>query len=278
MCERNPHSALFNTKTNEIIRPGCNTYGCPECGPKKARKLGEHLKKYLEDWDHIRFWTFTMSNKYHEDENEHYRDLMNIWSKFITYLRRSKSLRKKQQKFQFIRVIERHKSGYMHLHVFISEYLPYEVVNPIWESLCKEYCKTEEHCGQSFVKGLKNAGFVSFYVTKYVTKAVVQLTERVRRWGTSHGIKIFPVKKTSGLWIYLDVRLGVCEALEKSGLIHPSLFILCNHNSTNEKMHSVSSSVEEMFNEQLFDYTACKIVHPETAYTEHIDLQDMMHK
>ena len=247
MCNRNPYSTLLNMDTGQSFKTGCNSYGCPECGPRKARKLAKFLKIYLTNWQYIRFWTFTMSNKYHENEDEHWKAVMEVWRRWLIYMRRSPSLRKSQREFEFIRVVELHKSGYVHLHVFVNQYIPWEVANPVWENLSSEICKTDRKAGNTYVKGVKNAGFVANYVCKYITKGIAVLSGKVRRWGSSHGVKIFPKKEKKGSWVYLYVKSDLCEAMERADLLLPTLFISQIHNFTDPCRDPPDLILQELF-------------------------------
>ena len=232
MCNRTNNLYLINTKTGQEIPVNCNTYACPTCGPKKAWKLKKYLQKYLETWKHIRFWTFTLSSELFEDEESHHQALSACWTRFVTYLRRNKSLYKKQREFKYVKVYENHKSGFWHCHVVVDQYLPYSVVQPIWEQICQEYVCTEKHAGQSWVTGEKSAKTAAFYVSKYVLKSALEIVRIVRRYSTSHGIKLFPEKTSSGDWICVRNDRDLWEQVERLLRSIPPLLVMSKNNST----------------------------------------------
>ena len=218
--------------TGKSFPAGCNSYICPECGPVKARKLGKYIRKYIERWKVIRFWTFTLSNNYCKDEQEHYRQLQEVWRRWLTYMRRSKSLRKKQRNFRFIKVIEVHKSGYIHIHCFIDQYIPWEIANTTWENLSGAVLNTHYKPGTAIVKGIKQAGFVAYYVAKYVAKSSHHLHMYVRRWSTSYGVKIIPERITSGEWIVIRFNSKMHDDLQKAGCYEPTYLEVQGNNFT----------------------------------------------
>ena len=232
MCLRTPNYYLINITNGKEIPLNCNTYSCPECGPKKAYKLRKYLQKYLENWKNIRFWTFTLSSESFEDEEDHMRALSECWSRFVTYLRRNKSLYKKQRGFRYVKVYENHKTGYWHLHVCVDQYLPYSVIQPIWEQICQERLGSQNHSGQSWVTGEKSAKTAAYYVSKYVLKSALEIVRMVRRFSTSHGIKIYPEKNSSGDWICVRNDRNLWEQIERLLISTPPLLVVYTSNST----------------------------------------------
>lgn len=215
MCRNSNGFTIHNTRTGESFEANCNQYKCPDCGPIKIWRLKKHLVKYFQSWHRIRFWTFTMTSKMSKNEKEHYRQLAKAWYYFTTYLRRTKSLNKSQCGFSYVKVIEMHKSGYIHFHVCVDQYLPYEVVQNIWENACRKVLDCDGHVAQAYVKGNLDAKTSGFYITKYISKALSDIEARIRRWSTSHGVKIYPEKNKNKEWVCLRVIGSFHESMEK---------------------------------------------------------------
>ena len=222
---------LQNMKTLEKVYVRCNTYACPDCGPVKAWRLKKALQKFLSQWKHIRFWTFTLQHSEELSIGEHWKLLSECWRRFTTYIRRCRYLKESYRKFQYVKVFEAHKDGYLHIHAFISEYMPYSVVQPIWESICQRVLGRKTHCGQAFVKGLVFSSQAARYVSKYVLKLAQELSSSIRRYSKSSKIALFDKKgNKSGDWVYINENLFVVcnptanEVLEKfkSSLLVPN--------------------------------------------------------
>lgn len=204
-CEKK-HIYFQNTKTLEKIPVKCNTYGCPDCGPIKAWKLKKALTVFLSKWKNIRFWTFTLKHEATMSVEAHWKILSECWRRFTTYMRRNKSIKEQQRKFDYVKVFEAHESGYLHIHAFMSEYLPYKIVQQVWESICQEVMGDKSHCGQSFVKGLCFPAVAARYVSKYVLKLAQSMHACVRRYSKSSRVCLFPKKESSGDWQFVNEK------------------------------------------------------------------------
>ncbi|MFA7295472.1 MAG: hypothetical protein WC042_02435 [Candidatus Paceibacterota bacterium] len=207
-CEK-PHLYFQNEKTLEKIPVRCNTYGCPDCGPIKAYKLKKALTIFLSKWKNIRFWTFTLKSVDGMSVEAHWKILSECWRRFTTYMRRNKSIKEQQRKFDYIKVFEAHESGFLHIHAFFSEYLPYKIVQQVWESICQEVMGISTHCGQSFVKGLCYPAVAAKYVSKYVLKLAQSMHSSIRRYSKSSRVCLFPKKESSGDWQFVNEKAFV---------------------------------------------------------------------
>lgn len=204
-CPNTSHRFEFvNSVTGKTIPLSCNKYACPYCGPKKAAKLRGALIKYFKQYKYIRMWTFTLSNTVASDPYEHYKLLTECWRRLITELRRNKIFSSRQKKFDYVRVIDIHKSGFLHFHCLFTEYFLQKHVQSIWESICQEVTKQTRHVSQCNAIGLLNAPKAANYVTKYVLKCASYLYNNQKKWTRSRGISIFEKRKSTGEW-YLQV-------------------------------------------------------------------------
>src|SRR3972149_5905456 len=59
-CPRCENIFLYNIETGECHSGSCNTYSCPYCGYRKARRLQNALEDYFKGFRFVRFWTFTI--------------------------------------------------------------------------------------------------------------------------------------------------------------------------------------------------------------------------
>ncbi len=205
-CTRVPHLRLFNTSTGESYKIPCNTYSCPVCGPRKARKLRKALEKLLLSWSHIRLWTFTLTNRCFKDKYEHYKALSECWRRFTIEMRRSKFLSDVQKNFQYVKVCDFHKSGFVHFHCFVDCFLAFHFVNTLWDNICKSFLLETKHTASAHVKLKMSAKNASYYVVKYVLKVAQSSIIFFRRWSKSGRVSIFEKKKKNLDWICLDMR------------------------------------------------------------------------
>lgn len=205
--------ALYNPKTQKIIKPHCRTYTCPDHGWKKAKELAEGIEKWLSQFERVRMFTFTIRNT-GEFKNETFNYLFaKVWHRFIVELRRSKVLTKKQRNVQYIKVYELHKVGTLHVHALMSEYFHWATIQTIWQKAIRTYFNIKGKSGNVNVKGSRSAKGGAKYVSKYVTKMAKQGLLRVRSWSKSGKVAIFKKRIKTDVWIMLrrntqDYRLA----------------------------------------------------------------------
>ena len=192
---------IFNTITGEHFIPNCKSYICPRCGKRNRGRLFRAVKNYIQDWDIIRMWTFTLSSKYFVNEYEHRKALSEVWRYFITYLRRANVLTRSQQKVQYIRFSEPHQSGYFHFHCLVDLYLPYYAVAALWSQAVSTVCDIPGDRGGCFVRGIGNYKNAAFYVVKYVTKSASCSHAGFRIWTKSSKVALFKKLLHSGVFI-----------------------------------------------------------------------------
>jgi len=230
MCTRKPQLFLVSQASGLIIPAHCKAYACSQCGPKKIRSLFFAIKKQLEKWELVRFWTFTLTNRIFESKEKHYEALREIWRRWINNIRRSKLLRAKTKSFAFVKVVEMHKSGFLHLHVFLSEFLPQTVAQTLWETCCQEVTGHQGHLGQTYVKGHRSARQGAWYVCKYVMKLIHLLEMTFRKYSKSNDIILFPKKITVNEWFFIrTMQIDQKDLYDEIAEFSPSL-VFIKHN------------------------------------------------
>ena len=66
----------------------CKQWSCPECGPKKARKLQKAIEEKAREMDLTRFLTLTLDPKTIPPDIDQNKYLRKVWRKFRVYPKR----------------------------------------------------------------------------------------------------------------------------------------------------------------------------------------------
>jgi len=174
-------------------RLNCKTWGCPFCGPRKAKRYKYLIAQAAEREQLTRFLTLTLDPTLIEGDSVRY--LRRVFDKFRLYLRR-----KYQASVRYIAVLEFHKSGIAHLHVLVDRFIPWDWIKESWSAL-----------GGGRVVYIKYVDVhrIARYLSKYLTKELLQSApKRSRRVTTSRSIRLTEKpNKTDGGWTLL--RLSV---------------------------------------------------------------------
>lgn len=201
-------SIFFDTSTGSSFRVQCTKYSCKKHGWKRKNRLVKYLTIWLERQVAVRFWTFTI-NANLELERKQFNKLFRLtWHRFIVELRRNKIIPKHLRKVQYVKVYEQHKSGKLHIHAFLSEYIDKSTINKLWvfciEQVFKFNQKTDKDFpshlikrGNAHVKGMRSAKFGANYVAKYVVKLAHESLEKIKSWSKSGKVSLFPPRKPS---------------------------------------------------------------------------------
>jgi hypothetical protein len=173
-------------------RVNCKTWGCPFCGPRKAKRY-KHLIAQLAEREQLRrFLTLTLDPSIIEGDSV--RHLRSVFNKFRLYLRRKFGC-----PIKYIAVLEFHKSGVAHLHVLVDRFIPQEWIKQSWSAL-----------GGGSIVFIKYVDVhrVSRYLSKYLTKELLlSAPERSRRVTTSRSLHLIPKKNTEALWVLLKTNI-----------------------------------------------------------------------
>lgn len=191
---------------NKLARTRCKMWVCPYCASINRKRWRAHIIKRLNDPDMMAkvwcFSTITLPRWVHRKATVKERIENSItfyrshWDNLMHRLKRQYG------KFSYIRVIEEHKSGVLHIHLLLSVHLP-----DITQHGSQQYSETfKAHLVATkfgYINHQSNivdatgdkahAGLVSAYITKYMTKDSQAFHDavhgkRVRRIQTSRDI------------------------------------------------------------------------------------------
>jgi len=198
-CVRAKSVRLVSHVTGNIHFVRCKTYKCESCGIAKKIKIQQKLNEFLESCDFIRMWTFTISSNFGSIA-ENSALWSKAWRRFVTELRRDFALSEKQRKTSYFRVAELHKSGYIHYHVCVNQYLPVQIIRTLWQKCVAHalgyYPKTA--FANVNIKQINNAATAAKYVSKYLEKGIAQAEySDILRTSKSRDIPPFFPKKIS---------------------------------------------------------------------------------
>jgi hypothetical protein len=192
------NSYILDNKTGKTFEIGCGRWDCPVCGEKKMWRLKKAIFNCIKSWERVRMMTLTVSSNYSESREQHYMFLQECWRRFITELRRTKSLRKDQRNFQFIRVPEEHQSGYMHMHCLVDSFLEVKTLFTIWQHIIHETSKDPFLAGSVVMSTIPSAADGARYLSKYISKLLSCESYITRRYSKSGEIVLFIKKDNKG--------------------------------------------------------------------------------
>jgi hypothetical protein len=233
-CPRCDGLYFFNIHTGEHINGKCKAYSCDYCGPKKAYRLECALTEYFKQYSHLRLFTFTFRTSALDKCPDANKASSEIWRRFIIDIRRSTSLSPFQRNVDYVRVLEFTRRGYPHFHVFMSEYMPIQVIQGIFNNAVNKVCGTKgtnchievTYSGCSDAR--KNKGNftperAAKYCAKYVLKSAKEKPENMRLWSKSSNVKLFPDKAFSCGWFFLNLRSSFLNLYELGITSQPPL-------------------------------------------------------
>lgn len=193
-------------QSNKLARARCKMWVCPYCANINRKRWRAHiivtLNKPEFEEKHWCFATITLPRWVHKKATveERIENSIEFYRKHWDSL--MKRLKREYGKFSYIRVIEEHQSGVLHIHFLFSVWL-----TDIEDHGSQKYSQTfKEHLVSTKFgyinhqvnivdkEGNKaNAGLVTAYITKYMTKTTQAFHDavhgkRVRRIQTSRDI------------------------------------------------------------------------------------------
>jgi hypothetical protein len=200
------HLNFYNKKTHKFVPVPCGRYACPVCGQFKIRKLYSAMLKYFQNFKMLRMFTFTFTTSGGHSIEDHYIIMQKAWRILWKEIRRSSILSSKQNKAQFVRCLDLHKSGYIHFHVLVTEYLPVKDIAHIWNRSLQKVSGMLGHIGSVHARGIANSKMATRYVCKYVQKAAENLRSRAHRYSRSGKVRLFDIRVSTGEWIIVDFK------------------------------------------------------------------------
>jgi hypothetical protein len=221
---------LYNSSDQRIMPLHCNRYSCSLHGWKKKARLQKAIEIELRKFKNIRFWTFTLSSASFDSPEEHYRVLAKAWRKFLTECRRNSILTNFEQKFQYVKVIDSHKSGFLHFHGFFDRYISIYKIYAIWTAAVHWASKSTAVGSSCWVKSLGSAKIASNYVAKYVTKSAAEILFRLNYYSKSQHIVLFPKMNSNQNWLHATDFFHLAFLVESSSpLLVPPVQIVTHH-------------------------------------------------
>lgn len=217
--------------TRKITRLRCKQWSCEYCAIKERdiwrAAIIDSVNRIGGKWS---FLTLTLADYVHNLPSRFDRLAKSIevirssWDKLV------KRMKRKYGAFEYVRVIESHKDGTLHIHLLASFHHPN--IKVVEQPDKKPYGYTrwlKKHvpaCGFGYIMDVQNlgetvgegdwhAGQVAGYVTKYMTKDLedfddVRRKSRFRKIQTSRGIKKINLES--------DLDWHVTSRLHVSGL------------------------------------------------------------
>ena len=174
------------------LRLNCKTWGCPHCGPKKAKRYKYLISQLAEREQLTRFLTLTLDPALIEGDSVRY--LRGVFNKFRLYLRR-----KYGAPVKYIAVLEFHKSGIAHLHLLVDRFIPWDWIRQSWSALGG---------GQIVFIKYVDVHRISRYLSKYLTKELLlSAPTRSRRVTTSRSLRLIEKKDSEYEWWLFKVSI-----------------------------------------------------------------------
>lgn len=208
-CVRAKNLRLVSHVSGKRCFVRCKTYRCESCGTAKKIIIQKKLQEFLETCQYVRMWTFTISSSFTSLE-ENAQIWSKAWRRFVTELRRDFALSEIQRKCSYFRVAEIHKSGYIHYHVCVNQYLPVKIIRALWQK-CVAYALgyyPKNAFANVHIKAEMNAEVAAKYVSKYLEKgiAAAEYNEILRTSKSRDLPRFFPKKITVCEYIVMNER------------------------------------------------------------------------
>lgn len=171
------HLQYRNTETGETAAYRCDSWDCACCGHRMKMNLLEGIDEAVQERPELsRLLTLTVDPSRFVDRRAAHRKIGEGWNRLKAALRSSHG------RFSHIWVREEQESGWPHLHVLVSRYLPQSEVEAAWD-----------RAGMGEVVDIRRveARKAGHYIAKYLAKdAMAFLPSGVHRYGSSADIEL----------------------------------------------------------------------------------------
>lgn len=148
----------------------CKRWSCPDCGPRRARDLRWRARRA----EPTIFLTLTIRQGVYPTPEATARELVEGWRMLRQYLCRLLD----RKSIPFLAVIEKHKSGWPHLHLLLrTKYIDRRLILEWWKARNNSFIIDIEQ--------VRDKALVGAYVSKYVAKQPHQY-EGCKRYWSSH--------------------------------------------------------------------------------------------
>lgn len=104
----------------------CHSHYCEHCNKIRKAQLYTTLSRWAVKRN-LRFMTLTYSHE--ESPEKIIKRFSSDWHKFIIYIRRAGHI------FNYFRVVEFTKAGYIHFHVLVDRSIPQYLISSIWHDI-----------------------------------------------------------------------------------------------------------------------------------------------
>lgn len=211
-------------KSYKIAQIGCGQWSCEYCAQRLSAKWRARIINGINELGGIWTW-FTITA--HSKKRGGYASITNLRNAWDTLIKRMK---RRFDKFAYVRVFEQHKDGSFHIHAIanfhfkdikirISRKDKSETKYSVWLQANAKDLKLGLYTHADDMPSDKHAGYVASYVTKYMTKMsgdFVKFIGRVRRIQASQN---FPKLPKNGKWNFRrDLSLEAAIAINNDGL------------------------------------------------------------
>lgn len=213
-------------KTYKVAQIGCGQWSCEYCAQKLTSMWRARIINAINELGGLWTWFTITAHSKTRGGYASITNLRNAWEKLV------KRMKRKFGKFAYVRVFEQHKDGSFHIHAIASFHFgdiktrvskagtknETKTTYSSWLASTAKELKIGLYTHADDIDDTKHAGYVSSYVTKYMTKMsgdFIKFIGRVRRIQASQNLPKLPKK---GKWEFRrDLTLGVAIEIKKSG-------------------------------------------------------------
>jgi hypothetical protein len=198
---RGKHCGRFSirgrdARTNKLCfrRVNCNSWTCPYCGPRKAKRAKRAIRDLAAQLGLCYFLTLTIDPSQLREGEDATKHLQETFDKFRTYLRR-----KFGEAPAYIRVVEFTEKGLPHYHILTDRYIEQQWISQTWDQL-----------GGGRIVWIKRARIqkIAHYLAKYLTKELLLSAPKgTRRITSARSVKLFPKYQSEIDWELLRTSI-----------------------------------------------------------------------
>jgi hypothetical protein len=154
----------------------CKCWGCPRCGPRKARRYRHLIRQAAERYKLHIMLTLTLDpKKLNGKDSTQY--INEVFANFRIYMKREFGV-----SLTYVRILEYQQNGNAHFHILIPRYVKQDWISTVWSALGGGKIVDIEHVDMHRI---------SQYLSTYLTKEMLLLApKRARRVTTSRNIRL----------------------------------------------------------------------------------------